>query len=168
MQMTCEVQIEMFDDVQTETLGRPNPIRLCVTCRSKDLAERREFMLRHFVCNDCGTRLEQIGQKFRLDQDSHPRPKDPKQKFSQQSRTWAKQGNGSLSDIEVWQKYAGQTLSSGEWANIANGGLSDGEIANRAKQRTAAVLQDPQAARRAVSLGPATASVGAAAAVASQ
>src|SRR5262245_9022893 len=104
MQMMREVQIEMFDEVHTETLGQPNPIRLCVTCRSKDLAEHREFMLRHFACNDCGTRLQQIGQKFRLDQDSHPQPKDPDQTLSQLSRTWAKQGNGSLPDIEVWQK----------------------------------------------------------------
>jgi hypothetical protein len=91
------------------TLGddRPNPIHLCVTCRSKDLSrETHLFWLWRrwcFVCNECGTALQQVGDKYKL-----VRVVD--------------------SESAIWRKYAGKILYSREWANIANGGLSDEEI----------------------------------------
>lgn len=86
---------------------RPNPIRLCVTCRSKDLSRETHFFWLwrrwRFVCNECGTILQQVGDRYKL-----VRVTD--------------------SESAVWQKYAGKVLYSREWANIANGGLSDDEI----------------------------------------
>jgi hypothetical protein len=97
---------------------KPNPIALCVTCRSKDLSRETHFFWLwkrwRFVCNECGTTLQQVGGKYML-----ARVPDA----------------GS----QLWQKYAGKFLYSREWANIANGGLSDDEItANFATRQAAA------------------------------
>jgi hypothetical protein len=95
--------------LETPTTGenKPNPIALCVTCRSKDLSQESHFFWLwkrwRFVCNECGTTLQQVGSKYKL-----ARVPD----------------TGSL----LWQKYAGKILYSREWANIANGGLSDDEF----------------------------------------
>lgn len=86
---------------------KPNQIALCVTCRSKDLSEESHFFWlwkrSRFVCNECGTTLQQVGDKYKL---------------------------ARVADTggAVWRKYAGKALRSREWANIANGGLSDEEI----------------------------------------
>jgi hypothetical protein len=105
--------------LETPTTGenKPNPIALCVTCRSKDLSQESHFFWLwkrwRFVCNECGTTLQQVGSKYKL-----ARVPD----------------TGSL----LWQKYAGKILYSREWANIANGGLSDDEfIANLASRQAA-------------------------------
>src|SRR5215831_20951146 len=49
---------------------KPNPIFLCVTCRSKDLSQQTHlfwFWRRwRFVCNECGTALQQVGEKYKL------------------------------------------------------------------------------------------------------
>jgi hypothetical protein len=94
-------------EIPTTGENKPNPIALCVTCRSKDLAQENHFFWLwkrwRFVCNECGTTLQQVGDKYRL-----ARVVDP--------------------ESTVWRKYAGQTLYSREWANIANGGLSDDEL----------------------------------------
>jgi hypothetical protein len=85
----------------------PSPIYLCVTCRSKDLFQETHFFWLwkrwRFVCNECGTTLQQVGDKYKLARVAE---------------------TGSA----VWGKYGGKTLYSREWANIANGGLSDEEI----------------------------------------
>jgi hypothetical protein len=94
-----------------ETFGtekdKPNPIFLCVTCRSKDLSQKSHFFWLwkrwRFVCNECGTTLQQVGDKYKLSLVTDP-------------------------ESTVWRKYAGKILHSREWANIANGGLSDEEI----------------------------------------
>jgi|SRR2546430_17685079 hypothetical protein len=94
-------------ETPTTLEDKPNPIALCVTCRSKDLFQETNlfwFWLRwRFVCNECGTTLQQVGDKYKLTR---------------------------VVDLEspVWRKYAGKILYSREWANIANGGLSDEEI----------------------------------------
>lgn len=86
---------------------KPNPIVLCVTCRSKDLSQKSHFFWLwkrwRFVCNECGTTLQQVGEKYML---------------------------VCVGDSEsaVGRKYGGKILYSREWANIANGGLSDEEI----------------------------------------
>lgn len=86
---------------------KPNPIVLCVTCRSKDLSQKSHFFWLwkrwRFVCNECGTTLQQVGDKYMLSLVTDP-------------------------ESTVWRKYAGKILYSREWANIANGGLSDEEI----------------------------------------
>lgn len=99
----CSVALETLTTREDE----PNPITLCVTCRSKDLSEQTQFRWlwrrRRFVCNECGTTLEQVGDKYKL-----IRAPD--------------------SESAVGRKYAGKVLYRREWANIANGGLSDDEI----------------------------------------
>src|SRR5262252_8067113 len=49
---------------------KPNPIFLCVTCRSKDLSQQTHFFWFwrrwRFVCNECGTALQQVGEKYKL------------------------------------------------------------------------------------------------------
>lgn|SRR5262249_52505659 len=91
------------------TVGKdmPNPIYLCVSCRSKDLSKTLHFFWLwrrcRFVCNECGTALQQIGDRYKLVRVPN-------------------------SESAVSQKYAGKVLYSREWANIANGGLSDEEI----------------------------------------
>jgi hypothetical protein len=94
---------------------KPNPVVLCVTCRSKDLSHDSHFFWfwkrSRFVCNECGTALQQVGEKYKL---------------------------ARVADTEcaVWRRYAGKSLYSREWANIANGGLSDEEIsASTSSQR---------------------------------
>jgi hypothetical protein len=95
--------------IETLAMGqdKPNPIALCVTCRSKDLSQGSHFFWLwkrwRFVCNECGPTLQQVGDKYKL-----VRVTD--------------------SESTVWRKYAGKILYSREWANIANGGLSDEEI----------------------------------------
>jgi helicase HerA-like protein len=92
-----------------KTSDEPNPIVLCITCRSKDISEERGEG-RSFICNECGTILQQVGDKYKL-----VRTPDV--------------------DSLVWQRYGGKTLFGREWSNIANDGLSDDEIiANRASQ----------------------------------
>ena len=87
--------------------GKPNPIVLCVTCRSKDLSQESHFFWLwkrwRFVCKECGTTLQQVGDKYKLA---------------------CVPDTGSA----VRLRYAGKSLRSREWANIANGGLSDEEI----------------------------------------
>jgi hypothetical protein len=90
------------------SIDEPNPIYLCARCRSKDFAWTESHVLGHhrfFVCNECGTKLRQVGEKYKLDH---------------------------VADMscDLWEKYGGQTLYSREWANIANGGLSDAEFAS--------------------------------------
>ena len=86
---------------------KPNPIALCVSCRSKDLSrETHLFWLWRrwrFVCDECGTTLQQVRDKYKLVRVVN-------------------------SESTIWRKYAGKILYSREWANIANGGLSDDEI----------------------------------------
>ena len=89
--------------------GSPLPIVLCVTCRSKDISSKKRLWQSNaitFVCNDCGTALEQVGDQYKL---TH------------------------VTDTEspIWQKYAGKILYRREWANIAQGGYSDEELAIR-------------------------------------
>ena len=89
--------------------GSPLPIVLCVTCRSKDISSKKRLWQSNaitFVCNDCGTALEQVGDQYKL---THV----------------ADTGSS------VWQKYAGKILYRREWANIAQGGYSDEELAIR-------------------------------------
>ena len=88
---------------------RPNPIFVCVTCRSKDLSHASKGKIE---CNECGTTLQQVGEKYML-----ARVVDP----------------ASL----VWRKYTGKALYSREWGNIAKGGLSDDEIIANVAQREA-------------------------------
>lgn len=94
-------------DVQSLTTlptgnSKPNPIVLCVMCRSRDISQETHLFWLwkrwRFVCNECGTSLQQVGEKYML-----TRVPDM----------------GSA----VWQKYAGKILRRREWANIANGGL---------------------------------------------
>src|SRR5262249_32817155 len=100
--------------VALETLrtreDNPNPVALCVTCRSKELLEQAHFFLfwrrRRYICNECGTTLEQVGDKYKL--------------------VWVVD-----SEHPIGQKYTGKALYSREWANIANGGLSDEELIAR-------------------------------------
>jgi hypothetical protein len=87
----------------------PLPIVLCVTCRSKNISSKKRLWQSNaitFVCNDCGTALEQVGDQYKL---THVTD------------------TGS----SVWQKYAGKILYRREWANIAQGGYSDEELAIR-------------------------------------
>jgi hypothetical protein len=83
--------------------GRSSP----KPCRSKELSEQTHsfwfWRRRRYICNECGTTLEQVNDKYKL---------------------------VCVADSEnaVWQKYAGKALYSREWANIANGGLSDDEL----------------------------------------
>ena len=84
----------------------PLPIVLCVTCRSKDISSKRLWRATIFVCNDCGTTLEQVGDQYKL---THVAD------------------TGS----PVWQKYGGKTLFRREWSNIAQGGYSDEELTTR-------------------------------------
>ena len=89
--------------------GIPLPIVLCVTCRSKEISSKKRLWQPNvitFVCNDCGTALEQVGDQYKL---THV----------------ADTGSS------VWQKYAGKILYRREWANIAQGGYSDEELAIR-------------------------------------
>jgi hypothetical protein len=97
---------------------KPNPIHLCVVCRSKDISQETHlfwFWKRwRFVCNECGTTLQQVGSRYML---------------------------ACVPDTEssIWRKYGQKILRSGEWANIANGGFSDDELtANFAKWQAAA------------------------------
>jgi Holliday junction resolvasome RuvABC ATP-dependent DNA helicase subunit/uncharacterized tellurite resistance protein B-like protein len=85
----------------------PLPIVLCVTCRSKNISSKKRFWHSNaitFVCNDCGTALEQVGDRYKL---THVTD------------------TGS----PVWQKYAGKILYRREWSNIALGGYSDQDLA---------------------------------------
>ena len=82
----------------------PLPIVLCVTCRSKDISSKRLWRATIFVCNDCGTTLEQVGDQYKL---THV----------------------TDTGCSVWQKYAGKILFRREWSNIALGGYSDEELA---------------------------------------
>jgi hypothetical protein len=97
---------------------RPNPIALCPACRSRNLSQETHFFWLwkrwRFVCKECSTTFQQVGDKYRLTQ---------------------------VSDTggPIWRKYGLKTLYSCEWANIANGGSSDDEIiANLAKRPAAA------------------------------
>jgi hypothetical protein len=76
--------------------------------RVKELSQERHFFWfwrrSRFICNECGTTLQQVGDKYKLTRVTNP-------------------------ESAVWRKYAGKILYSREWANIANGGLSDEEIA---------------------------------------
>jgi hypothetical protein len=85
-----------------KTSDEPNPIVVCVTCQSKDISEKRGNG-RSFICNECGTELQQVGDKYKL-----ARVPDR--------------------DSLIWQRYADKMLFRREWSNIANGGLSDDEI----------------------------------------
>jgi hypothetical protein len=87
------------------TLGdRGTPV-VCVTCRSKNISSKKSLGRKSnaitFVCNDCGTALEQVRDQYKL---THVTD------------------TGS----SVWQKYAGKILFRREWSNIALGGYSDG------------------------------------------
>jgi len=93
---------------------RPNPIALCPACRSRNLSQEIHFFWVwkrwRFVCNECGTTLQQVADKYELTQVPDT-------------------GN------HIWLKYGHKTFYSREWANIANGGLSDDEIITNFRKR---------------------------------